>query len=71
MPKDEFLHTASENEAKTKIRNHLKKKTTCKQLSELVEGTIMKKRNEDMLSLDEINEIVKKIKFQRYKEDKV
>ena len=66
MDKDEYLHTKSDKETKVKLRKHLKKEGVCKHLRAIWEGTLLKKKSEDILSMDEVERLLHKVKFTSY-----
>jgi hypothetical protein len=66
MKKDEFLHTRDDKEAKSKLRKHMKQPGICKQLKAIWEGTLLRLKKQDMLSLSEVKKLLEKAKFKCY-----
>ena len=64
MELDKYLHTKTESDSKNKIKDHMCKKTTCRNLAYLMKETVLKKREEKMMNMAEIKEAIMRIKFQ-------
>ena len=64
MGKDKYIHTNTEQESKVKFREHMKLKTTCLRVKQVLEGVIFKKRDEAIMSLQEIRIAVMRTRFQ-------
>ena len=65
MPLDEYFSTKKENDCKFKMRKHCDRPTTCKRIKELVQSVIQVTREDPMLSWDEIEKLVMRMKFQK------
>ena len=66
LDKDDYLKTKDDKEAKVKVRKHLKKQDICKHLRTIWESTLLRKKNEEMISLDEIVTHLHKVRFLPY-----
>lgn len=63
MKKDEYVHINYENDAKSKFKEHMKLKTTCIRIKQVLEGIIFKKRDEAILDFEDITNAVCRMKF--------
>jgi len=63
MERDAYLKVKNEIDAKEMFTQHMKNKKTCKHLSTLLKKIILGKREDEEVSLAEMKEIVKKIRF--------
>ena len=63
MEKDEYLKTKDDKETKCKVRKHLKRDGVCRYLKAIFEGTLMRRKNEEMITLDEIEKLLSKVRF--------
>jgi hypothetical protein len=66
MDKDEYLHTKDDSQAKYKLRKHIKLEKVCKHLKTIWEGTILKKKSEEMITLEDIAMILHKVNFRKF-----
>ena len=65
MGKDRYIHTNTEQEAKNKFREHIKLRTTCVRVKQILEGTIFKKREEAVMKFQDIKVAVLRMQFQK------
>ena len=63
MEKDEYLKAKQDKDTKKMLRKHLKKPTVCKYLRAIWEGTILRKKKEEILTIDEVGKLLQKVKF--------
>lgn len=66
MEKDEYIKTKDDKETKCKLRKHLKYEDVCHHLRVIWEGTLQKKKKEEMITIDEIAKHLRRVKFRSY-----
>ena len=67
MPIDEFMKASDSREAEGLIKKHVKKPDTCKLIYDLAQRVVLSYNNLDVPTYDELEEMIKQIKFRQYK----
>ena len=65
MEKDEYMRINSERGSLQKAKEHCDQKDVCKFVKQIVRGTLLCGRLEDMLSLDQIIKLLMQAKFRK------
>jgi hypothetical protein len=65
MEKDEYLVINSERGGMGKATKHVDEKYVCRHLKQIIRGTLLCGRLEDMLSLDEIIKLLEQVSFRK------
>ena len=63
-----YEHLNSEEESINAAKKHIYNKETCKEIKNIIKGTILSNKEYTMISLDEIKELLSHAKFRTYKQ---
>ena len=67
MEKDTYVRIADERAGRVLIKKHIEDKGTCAIIAELAKKTVLDVSAHFIPTLDEVEEMIKKIQFRRYK----